>query len=500
MAEPGDVLTTSLQESVLTLLTFGGERGKIASGLVNKTHFEEPYAEIAERAIDYWQRYNVSPGKEHIDDLFDHILSDPNNTRAPLFRRILMALYRQSQNLNEEYILSRITEFVRRQTYKRVIIKGGERIQQGGDNVADDLESILYEAHKFQVTSLDPGTSLGDKNRALSFLNTEAGDMLSLGIDELDKHDLCPTRKEMFVFIGPRKSGKSWFCTHVAKMALLQHWRVLDISLEMSEKKKVQRIFQSLFAIAKRRAPYQRTLLDFDDLGRLSGFTPETRRPKLSLADPDIEKFLLEKMGIWGTQLDNIIVKQFPTSSLTFQQLVAFLDYLEQARQFIPDALVIDYPWLMAKDAKEPRLSYGHLLERLRGLVVERNMALIVPHQSTREGETAKVVQGHHAAEDISVIATADTVITRTATAEEVLRGLARLFVSQARNDLDKFQILITQDFATGQFCTQSVAQRSDYWALFKEYAGSTDEPTPEEEDSPQLPLGKPKAKAKLKY
>lgn len=467
-------LTRSLQESVLTLLCFGGNLGQIAAGLLEKANFEEPYADIAQRALEYRQRYGRAPGREHVDDLFDHILNDPKNKRASLFQNILVAMVRQSEHFNERYVFDNIREFVRRQTYKRVILRGGQRIQQGGDGLADDLESILGEANRFQADAMDAGITLGQPN-ALAFLDEDRPEMLKLGIKELDRRDLVPTRKEAYVFIGPRKGGKSWFCTHCSVMALLQGWRSLDISLEMRKSRKAARLYQALFAIAKRGDSYMQTILDTDKLGRLVGFSTEKQKPIMSLNDPRIRSFLREQMkeDQWGQQLDNIRVMSFPTGTLTVKKLRAYLDMLDQLFHWAPDFLSIDYPWLMWKDKRDPRASYGQTIEELRGLADERNCALLIPHQSNRLGENAKTVQGHHAAEDISVIATCDCAITYTSTPDEKQNGLARLFVSQARNDEDKFSILITQSYRTGQFVLQSVPEPNTYWPLFNEYVGA---------------------------
>lgn len=472
MAEK-DTLTQSLQESVLTALCFGGERGQIIAGMVTEKHFEPPYSEIAKRAIFYRQKYGEAPGKEHIDDVFDHVLSDPDSKRGPLFQRILMALYKQSEGLNEEYVLTRITEFVRRQTYKSVIYRAGMRVAQGGDDVADDVESILGEALRFRADNTDPGTVLNDPVRALAFLDTERNDTFSIGIKELDARGIAPTRKELLVFLAARKRGKSWFVTHICKQGLLQRLKVLDVSLEMSEERKVQRIFQSLFSIAKREEVFQQVLLDLDLLGRLESIRVEKQHTSMTLNNPDVHKFVSERQNEWGVELGNLRVKQFPTGALTIRKLIAYLDFLEQVSGYVPDILCVDYPKLMSLDPKDTRLALGRTFEELRGIAVERNFAVVAPHQGTRAAETASKVGSHMASEDISIIATADNIITYSATEEERSLGLARLFTAGARNDFGEETTLITQSYRTGQFVLQSAPMRSDYFPMLEGLTGT---------------------------
>jgi hypothetical protein len=89
---------------------------------------------------------------------------------------------------------------------------------------------------------------------------------------------------------------------------------------------------------------------------------------------------------------------------------------------------------------------------------------LVAASQGNREAATSKLVTGEMASEDYSKIATADNVITYSQTLQEKALGLARIFVSQGRNDEDKFVSLITQSYATGQFCLDSTLMLSDYW------------------------------------
>lgn len=211
MADEPDItdekLGTSLSESLLTLLCFGGDAGQIASGMVTANLWAEPYTDIARRAIDYRVHFREAPGEAHIDDLFDDML-DMSNKREPIFRRILVSLYRLSENLNEDYVLSRVTEFMRRQMQKTVIQKAAQRIQQGGQEVADEVDVILGELSRFQFENLDPGTFAGDPSRALSFLDPGSRDILKLGIKELDDAEICPARGELYAIMGRRNSGK----------------------------------------------------------------------------------------------------------------------------------------------------------------------------------------------------------------------------------------------------------------------------------------------------
>lgn len=258
----------------------------------------------------------------------------------------------------------------------------------------------------------------------------------------------------------------TWKLIQLAKMALLHRLRVVHITLEMSEDRSAQRYYQSLFGIAKRKEMVPITKFELDDLGRISGFDTKKIMPKLTLDDPKIRRKLERKIDDWGSRiLDNIIIKQFPTGSLTLGQLVAFLDNLELTERFVPDLLVLDYPDLMKLDADNYRLAIDALFKGLRGVAVARNVALAVVSQSHRSAAKAKQVGADNVAEAYSKIAHADTIITYSQTDNEKALGLARLHVAGGRNDQDRITVVISQQYAIGGFVIDSSLMRGSYWA-----------------------------------
>ena len=70
--------------------------------------------------------------------------------------------------------------------------------------------------------------------------------------------------------------------------------------------------------------------------------------------------------------------------------------------------------------------------------------------------------------EDISKINTADNVLTYSRTEAEKELNLARLFVSNARNNRDGDTIVISQSYNTGQYVVDSTPWASSYWDVIK--------------------------------
>lgn len=466
-----DRLTTSLQESVLTLICMNDQEGAIAAGLVDVELFEPPYDEIVSKAVDFHRKFKRAPGESHIDDLFDQVLSNPKHRHHKLYQNILGSVLEASRGLNATYILSRINDFQRQQHLKASVLEAAQKYEEGGVTLIADVESILHKALKFKHEGLDAGTFLGDKNKALAFLNSTSL-TYQLGIPEFDRRQIGPTQGQALAFMARKGAGKSWFCIHAGLMGLLQDARVVHISLEMSEEEVSKRYLQRMFAVSKRRETYNVTELKKDSLERVIDLNRMTFDTELSLDDPRIGKKLRSRMEAFGTRLNRIVVKRFPTNGLTTRQLEAYLDGLELTTSFVPTMLIVDYPDLMLLDPRQDlRVAVGTVFKELRGLCVERNLAGLFPIQSNRAGEDATVLGGKHIGEDYSKGQTADMLITYNQTKMEKSLGLARLWVDKARGDEDGFTILVTQNYKTGQFVRESAYVPGKYWDRVKETA-----------------------------
>jgi hypothetical protein len=159
-----------------------------------------------------------------------------------------------------------------------------------------------------------------------------------------------------------------------------------------------------------------------------------------------------------------LFIKDFPTSTLTVDQLISYLDYLEEVKGFIPNVLIVDYPKLMKMDRRNRRVDLGDNVEQLRGLAGQRNMALVAPHQGTRKSMGARRVTSSMAGEDISVVQTADTVLSLQRTEAEERLNLARLSVEHARDSEGRSMIVLSQSYNTGQFVLDSAPMQQAYW------------------------------------
>jgi replicative DNA helicase len=292
----------------------------------------------------------------------------------------------------------------------------------------------------------------------------------------LQTYDLAVENNHNFI-AGNIVVHNTWMLIQLAKMAMVHRLRVCHISLEMSEDRSAQRYMQALFAMSKRKEKQIITKFTRDQLGRLTGFDDAEVSPRLFMNDPKIRDKLERRIDKFGTKLENVFIKDFPTGQLTVGQLEAYLDGLENTERFTPDLLIVDYPDLMKLDKNNFRLAIDETYKNLRGLGVARNMAVAVVSQSHRAAANAKHVKSDNVAEAYSKVAHADCVITYNQTDAERRMHLARLYVSGGRNDEDKITIVVSQNYAFGMFAVDSVLMSgANYWQNLPHGADEADE------------------------
>jgi len=258
---------------------------------------------------------------------------------------------------------------------------------------------------------------------------------------------------------------------HLAKTALANRKRVVYVTLEMDERRIAQRLIQTFCAISKRREEIVTAVFEENELGQLIGIEDRRRESRLSFEDDDAVKKVSRKMKKFARR-SPLVVRQFPTGALTIRELRAYLDSLEAQQGITPDLLLVDYADLMSLDTKNYRIDLGTLYKELRGLAVERNIAIATACQTNRDSAGRKDITGRGVAEDFSKIGTCDTILTYNQTEAEHKRGLARIYVDKGRYDEGKFKVLIAQSYATGQFCLASRRMASQsYWRALEDGA-----------------------------
>lgn len=454
-------ITTLTQESLVSLLLWDKENGGRVCTLVPITAWDGVYKRIAAKAVDYWAEFKEPPG-EHAVDMFASLEEDDPKQKDQV-RRLWESLNETREGINAKYVLGQVSTFLREQRIRKGIIESVELLERGK---LAEAEATIQQSINGVLDVFEPGLLFHELD--VGSLLTEDRQPLPTGVKLLDQRGLGPTAGELCLFIAPPGYGKSWWLIHLAKLAVANRKRVVYISLEMSERRVAQRFLQSFCGVAKRREELVNRTFEENELGQLIGINTRPIKRLKTFQDADIEAKLTKQLKGFATR-SPLVIKQFPTGALTVRELRGYLDSLEMSHRIVPDLLLVDYADLMSIGTRDYRHELGNLYKDLRGLAVSRNIAVATASQSNRSSLDAKIITGGSVAEDFSKIATSDVVLTYNRTEAEHAIGTARLWVEKGRNDADKFTLLISQNYATGQFCISSTRMMPrKYWEAVK--------------------------------
>ena len=443
------MLAGSLEDNILTLLVHSAEHAANIAIQIAPELFSTPkYRTIAQKAGDYLLVYGKPPGV-HMRDLLETELTRGDDGK--IFARHCDDMDALIPDLNAQYVLDGLAHFIASRKLAQAIEDADEHLRAGD---LEGAERALYQRDTAQASS--PGIWLHDAEAMLKWMNVSESDYFTSGIDALDVRGVRPARGELFLIIGAKKIGKSWWAIELGKQNIQRKKKVLHITLENSEDVTAKRYIQALYAMTASKSETVRyPIFKRDQLGRFTTIDYDQRVAEGITAEtaPRIAK----KLRGLKTR-SRLLMKQFPTGSLTIPQLTAYLDQLARNENFRPDLLVLDSINRMSVNSDKIRTDLGQLAIKLRGVAVSRNIAIVTTTHSNRAGDSAKVVSGaQHVGEDYSLTGTADTVCTISRTKQERENGRARIFVDASRNAEDKWLAMISQNFMTGQFAIDSV-------------------------------------------
>lgn len=215
--------------------------------------------------------------------------------------------------------------------------------------------------------------------------------------------------KTLNIFMASTGVGKSAFMCHHAAACLMQNKNVLYITLEMAEERIAERIDANIMDI-----------------------------PMEEMNDLSLEMYKKRLKACTRGVSGKLIVKEYPTSSANSNHFRILLDELKSKKNFTPDVIFIDYINICSSSRFKTGgviNSYGYIkaiAEELRGLAMERDVAIISATQTNRGGFGNTDVDLDSTAESWGLPATADLMIALITTDE--LEKAGQILVKQLKN------------------------------------------------------------------
>ena len=436
----------ALEEAVLSLLCYSSDATKLAMSVTYDLFTSRVNQLIAKTALEHIEKYH-SPAGGALELILETDLR--RGDEGILLGKTLSVLKEKAGTIDAVFVKENLDKFV--------------QIQRLSGNLQTAMEHLhvgeLEKAHEaiFRSPSSTSGTSgiwLSDADGMLRAADRRSDEFISSGINVFDDAGISLSKGTLTFLIASTGKGKSWWLIEVGRAGLQHNHSVLHITAELSESKTAGRYIQTLFSLTQHEAktltiPYIERDADGKGISKIDFKT--IRRDSI----PGKKAYIKDKL--LKANFPPLLIKEFPTSSLSTEQLLLYLDTLEREKRFKPDILIIDYADLMRIDASALRVDTGRLYRELRGIAMQRNCAVVTASQGNRESAGSKFVELTHAAEDWSKPGTADLVFTYSQTEEEFLRGLARVKAAKVRDGKTGMTALVAQCYEIGQFCLDSV-------------------------------------------
>jgi len=185
-----------------------------------------------------------------------------------------------------------------------------------------------------------------------------------------------------------------------------------------------------------------------------SEMTTWWREEKREVIEPAVavkKHDLLERTGILK-KAGMFHLVEFPTDSLTVQEMVSYLNNLEYYDGFIPDVVITDYADKFKWDSfNDPRHSIDRIWAAHKGLAQERHCLVATASQSNTE-RTGKKVGRRSWAESIEKVRGIDLGIALNQKSEDKEKGLIYLSVDKLRHEETVFaEVAVLQQLSIGR-------------------------------------------------
>jgi len=232
------------------------------------------------------------------------------------------------------------------------------------------------------------------------------------------------SRGELCMAVACPGVGKSIFLVNQSVKILKQDKKVLFVSLEMSQDK-----------IAKR----------FDSV--------MTHIPYNSLTGQKSQTELNERHTIIKAKFPNaeLVIKEFPTGTITANNIRALLTQLALHDDFVPDMIAIDYLELLLPIRKtdQEHVAQMRIAEEIRAIGQEFKMLIWTVTQTNRDGESVELITKREMGGSYDKIKPVDWAISLNQTSEEYDEGRMRVYILKARDAKQKYVVPVNIDYRT---------------------------------------------------
>ena len=401
-------METELESMILkSLITNEGFTRRVIPFL-KKEYFEGRHANIFNNIIDFVAKYNKLPNIEALSvELQSGDISDGQYEESAM---ALNDLKNVDEKVDETWLLDSTEKWCQDRSIYLAIMESISVIDGKHETLSkNSLPELLQDALAVSFDTNIGHSYLADSDSRFEFYHRKEARLpfdLEM-MNRITKGGLPP--KTLNCIMASSGGGKSLMMTHIAAAAMMQGKNVLYITMEMSEESIAQRVDANMLNIS------------LDDLLLMPKNLYTDRMAKLN-----------KKTN------GELIIKEYPTSSVHCGHFRALLNELKVKKKFVPQLVVVDYINICTSSRlKGGGMDNSYMLiksiaEELRGLAVENNFPIITATQTNRAGFGDTDVDMNNVSESFGLPATCDMLLALITTPE--LDELNQIMVKQLKN------------------------------------------------------------------
>lgn len=400
-------LTKAILQDHSFLLT---NRKFIGEGLFKDT-FEH---ELIKKILVFFDKYNCSPSETSLFEMFIKDGYAAEDVKDSIHEYYLNPVKDIS------FITDSICDFVKRTRLRDIILNSVKLLDKGKyDKIYEDIKEAVF----INTTGDDIGSLFWeDKKKVLENLDI-IEPFIPTGFTELDTIMFggC-VRGTLNVVITPPNRGKTTTLVNLGKNAVLNGYKVIHYTFELSDRMINRRYFMSITGMSKQELKLKKKTA-FDKI--------------LKVADKVMS--------------DSLIVKKFPANICTPNDIRRHLSAIKNKFGFIPDLIIFDYADLMQSANKydERRFEIESIYYDLRNIAEEFNSVNWTASQTGRNWKEKEVITIEDVDECYKKAAASDVIVSLNQTLEEKRSHpqTARLFVAKNRDDESQVEITLKTDW-----------------------------------------------------
>ena len=445
---------------------------------------------IAFWCLEFFNTHSTAPGRTIQDIFIEKRKHELDNDQAELIEDFLTSIsdeYSKQETFNVGYYLEKATLHLRSTSLQNLSKEINKAVVGGRIEEAEALAKGYERVERPQSKGVDP---INDNQIIANAFSEDSNDELFALPGKIGKVMGYFERGWLAAVVGSAKAGKTWWLMLTALKALFSGYNVCFVSLEMSEKAMIRRIWHYINGLPTRKwagemlipiwdcehnqkgtcdkscrlnnvdlvksedsgiwiPSEQSALRDFDNENP-PGYKPCTVcmnskdylctnwYKKTTKEELTISRVLQKKQALKRSALirgSKFHLVEFPSGTLTMSELRAYLYNLEQYNGFVPDVIITDYADKMKPEkAGDYRHGINEIWEGHKGLAQDKNALVVTGSQSNTARTGKKIGQGSWA-EDIRKLNLIDIGWALNMTPEQKIRGLMEIGMMANRHD-----------------------------------------------------------------